>query len=153
MALTLPADAGEDEEPLLEDEDALLYVAKSLGESLVPTHHGVISVPEGEEVPVHPLVKALRERLHEKFDGTVFRDSVIPDPPERYTLGYGIIELIPGAEPQSQRPIPQQGVRRIAFDEIVLEWELHKKSGRWVWALEQPSFCIGKEGEEVAGGC
>ena len=60
---------------------------------------GIMEVPEENDVE-NLEIKKLIEAIHRDFDETVLKTEVIPNPPERYSLGYGKIELKPGSIPK-----------------------------------------------------
>ena len=74
--------------------------------------------PEKED----PEVERLRERIFSDYDGTVFRDKVYPNPPERGPFGYAYIKLKEGAVPQRQKPFFMHGERQEAYKRVVQDW-------------------------------
>ena len=75
--------------------------------------------PVGEE---DPRILALREKIFKDFDGTVFRDKVFPNPPERGQFGYAYIHLKEGAQPIRQKPYFLHGERQEAYKRVVQDW-------------------------------
>jgi hypothetical protein len=63
-----------------------------------------------------------RERFLKGYDGTVFRDKVIPDPPVRGQYGYAFIPLKEGAVPTRAKPFFMHGERKEALDKITEDW-------------------------------
>ena len=76
----------------------------------------------GGESNVDDRVEKLKEAIHAEFDGTVFRNSVFPDPPVRGDYGYAVIPLKEGAVPTRQKPFFMHGERREALEKITQEW-------------------------------
>ena len=62
-----------------------------------------------EDEDPSPTAAKLREELLAEFEGTVFRDRVWPDPPERGTHGKAKLHLKPGAVPPVGRVINLKG--------------------------------------------
>ena len=79
-----------------------------------------------DDNPEDARAEEFRKKIHEDYDGTVLREEVYPDPPERGAYGYARIDLKDGAIPQRQKPFNLMGERKEAFAEIVRQWEAHK---------------------------
>ena len=112
MALTVPVEVGEDEDPLKDDENVLEYVAQQMIQAeraQKRSNRGIVVVPEGEHL-IDDEVQALIAAIHRDYDGVVLKDRIEPDPPVRGPFGEGKIELKPGATAKKQRPI-QEGVK------------------------------------------
>ena len=79
-------------------------------------------LPENES----PDIQTVRERIFQEFDGRVFRDKVVPNPPERGTFGYAYIRLKEGAVPQRQKP-------------FLCMWNVKKPTKKWsrAWPADQ----------------
>ena len=54
-------------------------------------------------------ISELREKFLKEFEGTVFRDKVVPDPPVRGQYGYAFIPLKEGAVPTRAKQLFMHG--------------------------------------------
>ena len=83
------------------DEEALNYVGgclEKVGES------GVRSLEVADEVcEKGERVELLRQKIHDRFSDTVFREKLYENPPQRGTFEYAYITLIDGAVPTRKK--------------------------------------------------
>ena len=112
-------------ERLFEDEQALHYLAHVLRPRAAYIH-SMVEIPTSQQVH-GTLISELTQELHAKYDGTVLRDSVSPDPPERGPLGLAHIRLKPGAMPKKARAIVLFGAKREDHVQIERSWEEGRK--------------------------
>jgi hypothetical protein len=77
---------------------------------------------EEEEDEDEGKLRLLREEIQQKYEGTVFRSTVYPDPPVRGPYGYAFIPLKEGATPTRQKPFFMHGERKEALEKITQDW-------------------------------
>ena len=105
--------------------DELKEIAAHLvdNEPPVPINRMIIAREGADSSKGQPSkVTEYRERFLKEFEGTVFRDSVFPDPPVRGQYGYAFIPLKEGAVPTRAKPFFMHGERKEALEKITQEW-------------------------------
>ena len=145
---------GEEEDSLYEDEGALMAWAEGWKrvEKERRQVQGVVLVPEGEEMQGDDITARVAA-LREEYVGRVLRDRIWPKEicrgPEG--IGYGHIELKPGAQPVCRRPIPLTGERYDAMVSLVDEWlrDEEVENGRGPWS--SPALVVAKKGGKWRG--
>ena len=140
MQLTLTPevdyDTGKSNHQLITDEDTIIEAARMLkGLSQAAEERRVCGIVAAEdELPGEDAAKA-RKMIEEKFNGRVYRDRILPDPPERGSHGKAKLHLKPNAVPVTSRTIHLAGERLQALKELESEWKRDNKidPGRGPW--------------------
>ena len=112
------------------NDSALKIVARNITNSNSPQQiHRMMIAREGGDHnedddgnKKEERLRVLRQDIQKKYEGTVFRSSVFPDPPVRGLYGYAFIPLKEGAKPTRQKPFFMHGERKEALEKITQEW-------------------------------
>ena len=119
------------------DDDTLFEAAKLWGvqDDDNADHAQVRSTIVADEEVETPLAQSLREAILRDYAGTVFRDRVWGDPPERGPHGAAKLYLKPGAKPVCGSTIRLSGKRLEAMEALEADWKLDNKlePGRGPW--------------------
>ena len=108
----------------LKDDDLKELATHLVDESAPLSIHRMIIAREGAESSdaIDSKVIGYREKFLKEFEGTVFRDKVFPDPPERGQYGFAFIPLKEGATPTRAKPFFLHGERKEALEKITQDW-------------------------------
>ena len=71
----------------------------------------------------NPQAEEIKKKIVEEYTGSVFRDEIWPDPPERGPFGLAKLQIKPGVVPVKQRPFVLIGERREALTKLVTQFE------------------------------
>ena len=137
----------DDEESMVEAARYLRVLKSSVEEKKV---RGVVLAED--EVPGEESAQYRKEIL-EEFNGTLFRDQVWPNPPQRGPHGMAELRLKAGAVPVVGRNIHLKGERLEAQKQLEADWKRDRKiePGRGPWRAG--AFPIKKKSGKWRGVC